>query len=57
MTTWTIKAFPLSPELVYTGLTNLELRLKGTFLSGARLSEFGEKPNDYRIEFRVRYFF
>jgi hypothetical protein len=47
----------VSPELLYTGLTNLELRLKGTFLSGERLSEFGEKQNDYRIEFRVRYFF
>ena len=51
------QSFSVSPELVYTGLTNLELRLKGTFLSGARLSEFGEKQNDYRIEFRVRYFF
>ena len=51
------QSFSVSPELVYTGLTNLELRLKGTFLSGAQLSEFGEKQNDYRIEFRVRYFF
>jgi hypothetical protein len=51
------QSFSISPELVYTGLTNLELRLKGTFLSGARLTEFGEKQNDYRIEFRVRYFF
>jgi hypothetical protein len=42
---------------VYTGLTNLELRLKGTVLSGARLTEFGEKQNDYQIELRVRYFF
>ena len=51
------QSFSVSPELLYTGLTNLELRLKGTFLSGARLTEFGEKQNDYRIEFRVRYFF
>lgn len=50
-------SFSVSPELLYTGLTNLELRLKGTYLSGERLSEFGEKQNDYRIEFRVRYFF
>jgi hypothetical protein len=51
------QSFSVSPELLYTGLTNLELRLKGTFLSGERLSEFGEKQNDYRIEFRVRYYF
>jgi hypothetical protein len=51
------QSFSVSPELVYTGLTNLELRLKGTFLYGVPLSEFGEKQNDYRIEFRVRYFF
>jgi hypothetical protein len=42
---------------LYTGITNLELRLKGTALVGQRGSEFGEKPNDYRIEFRVRYYF
>jgi len=51
------QSFSVSPELLYTGLTNLELRLKGTFLSGERLTEFGEKQNDYRIEFRIRYFF
>jgi hypothetical protein len=51
------QSFSLSPELVYTGITNLELRLKGTWLQGERLSEFGEKANDYRIELRLRYFF
>jgi hypothetical protein len=39
------------------GFTNLELRLKGTWLYGEKLAEFGEKTNDYRIEFRMRYFF
>ena len=51
------QSFSLSPELLYTGLTNLELRLKGTWLYGEKLTEFGEKQNDYRIEFRIRYFF
>src|SRR3990167_3478789 len=51
------KSFTLSPELLYTGITNLELRLKATFLAGERLSEYGEKQNDYRIEFRARYYF
>ncbi len=51
------KSFSLSPELLYTGITNLEMRLKGIFLFGDRLTDFGEKQNDYRIEFRLRYFF
>jgi hypothetical protein len=43
--------------MAYTGITNLELRLKATFLIGEEYTEFGEKRNDYRIEFRARYFF
>ncbi len=50
-------SFSLSPELLYAGITNLELRLKTGFLSGQRNSEYGEKQNDYRVEFRVRYYF
>jgi len=51
------KSFSLSPELLYTGITNLELRLKAALITGERLSEYGEKQNDYRIEFRARYYF
>lgn len=51
------KSFSLSPELSYTGITNLELRLKAAFISGKRLTEYGEKQNDYRTEFRIRYYF
>ena len=47
----------ISPELLYTGITNLELRLKGIALVGQNGSDYGEKPNDYRIELRVRYYF
>ena len=47
----------IAPEVAYTGITNLELRLKATFLVGGEGSEFGEKPNDYRLEFRARYYF
>jgi hypothetical protein len=50
-------SFSLSPELLYTGITNLELRLKAAFLGGRRLTEFGEKQNDYRVELRARYYF
>ncbi len=50
-------SFSLSPEVLYTAVTNLELRLKTTFLVGKRLSEFGEKQNDWRLELRMRYYF
>ena len=51
------KSVSLSPELLYTGITNLELRLKAIALVGQNGSDYGEKPNDYRIELRVRYYF
>jgi hypothetical protein len=51
------KSFSLTPEFLYTGITNLELRFRTGFIVGSRGSEFGEKPNDYRIEFRIRYYF
>jgi hypothetical protein len=50
-------SYSLSPEIMYTGITNLELRLKAMVLAGDRLSEFGEKPYDYRLELRARYYF
>lgn len=50
-------SFSLSPEVLYTAITNLELRLKTTFFAGNRLSEFGEKQNDWRLELRMRYHF
>lgn len=59
--TWVLnindKSFSLSPELLYAGITNLELRLKAAFIAGERLSEYGEKQNDYRAELRARYYF
>jgi hypothetical protein len=51
------KSVSISPELLYTGITNLELRLKGIALVGQNGSEYGEKANDYRVELRVRYYF
>ena len=51
------RSFSLTPELLYSPITNLEMRLKAGFLMGTNDSEFGEKQNDYRIEFRVRYYF
>ena len=50
-------SFSLAPELTYTGITNLEVRLKATANVGQNESEYGEKPSDYRLELRARYYF
>ena len=51
------RSYSVSPQLLYTGITNLELRLKGGFIVGERQTEYGEKRNDYRVELRIRYYF
>ena len=51
------KSFSITPEISYTGITNIELRLRGTVLAGNRLSEFGEKQNNCRVELMARYYF
>ena len=51
------RSFSITPELLYSPITNLELRLRTGFLVGSSDSEFGEKQNDYRLEFRARYYF
>jgi hypothetical protein len=53
----TDKSFSLTPELLYHPITNLELRAKIAVLLGKNGSEFGEKQNDFRLEFRIRYYF
>jgi hypothetical protein len=50
-------SFSVTPELLYKGITNLELRLRGTAIVGRADTDFGERPNDARIELRARYFF
>ena len=54
------RSFSISPEVLYRGIANTELGLKGTFLAGIagkRETEYGEKQSDYRAELRLRYFF
>ena len=51
------ESYSISPELLYTGITNLELRLKGGCVVGSRQTEYGEKQNDYRVELRVQCYF
>ena len=50
-------SFSLSPEAAYSGITNIELRLKFTWVNGGHLSEYGEKAARSRTELRLRYFF
>ena len=45
------------PELAYSPVTNLELRFRGSILVGGKGTDYGEKQNDYRLEFRLRYHF
>ncbi|HEU4662881.1 MAG TPA: hypothetical protein VFS55_02490 [Dokdonella sp.] len=45
------------PELLYKGITNLELRLRLQQNVGPRETEFGEKTASTRLEFRMRYYF
>ena len=51
------RRYSLTPELLYAGFTNRELRFKTAFIAGARNTKFGEKQNDYRIELRIGYYF
>jgi hypothetical protein len=51
------QSYSVAPELAYTGITNLELRLRFFALQGARLADFGEKMNEQRIELRARLYF
>jgi hypothetical protein len=51
------QSFSLSPEAVYTAFTNWELRLRFSWLQGQNYSEYGEKQNSSKVEFRVRYFY
>jgi hypothetical protein len=50
-------SFSLTPEIQYTGIDDLELRFRVGYLHGGRDDEFGEKQNDLKAEFRLRYHF
>lgn len=51
------KSYSMTPEITYTGFTNWECRLRLTALQGGDATEYGEKPNEYKTELRIRYFF
>lgn len=50
-------SYSVTPELAYTGFTNVELRLRFFYLNGKDLSDFGEKANARRLELRARFYF
>ena len=50
-------SYSLTPELSYTGITNLELRARAAFTHGDRYTEFGEKPGKHRVEAYARWYF
>lgn len=51
------RSWSLTPELLYTAVTNLDLRLRATWLKGGPDTEFGEKQNARRLELMARYYF
>ena len=50
-------SWSLTPELLYTGITNLDLRLRATWLKGGSGTEFGEKQTARRLELMARFYF
>jgi hypothetical protein len=50
-------SYSLVPELLYTGINNLELRLRVALTQGDRFTEYGEKAVSTRVELRIRFFF
>jgi hypothetical protein len=51
------RSYQVTPELQYTGMSNLELRLRFFILHGGSSTEFGEKQNSRKLEFYARYYF
>lgn len=51
------RSYQLTPELLYAGVKNLNLRLKFFLLQGAAMTDFGEKQNSRKLEFLATYYF
>jgi hypothetical protein len=54
---WGDRSYQVTPELLYTGIKNLELRFRFSLLHGNTSSDFGEKPNSQKLEVYARYYF
>jgi len=46
----------LMPELLYTGITNLDLHLRASWLNGSGGTELGEKQNARKLELMARFY-
>jgi hypothetical protein len=57
MMNWQDRSYQVTPELSYTGVNNLELRLKILILQGDSSTDFGEKQNSRKLEVYARYYF
>ncbi|MGB5081117.1 MAG: hypothetical protein WBO23_10290 [Burkholderiales bacterium] len=51
------RSYQVAPEFTYTGINNVELRLRAFFLHGGGSTDFGEKQNSRKLEFHARYYF
>ncbi|MEN8232962.1 MAG: hypothetical protein ABFR35_09840, partial [Thermodesulfobacteriota bacterium] len=51
------KSYTITPEVMYTGFTNWEMRFRFSYLNGGESTEYGEKQNSNKLEVRFRYFF
>ena len=51
------RSFQISPELLYTGVNNLELRARLFVLGGGSSTDFGEKQISRKLELYARYYF
>ncbi len=51
------RSLSMVPELLYTGITNVELRFRAFCLGGGSGTEFSEKQNRQRIELQARLYF
>ena len=57
MTNLNDHSWQVTPELSYTGYTNVELRARLIVLGGKRHTEFAEKVSSHRLEVYARFFF
>ncbi len=51
------RSYSVAPEVLYTGINNLELRARAFFLQGDQYTEFGERVNRRRLELQARLYF
>jgi len=57
MMNWQDRSYQVTPELLYTGVKNFDLRLRLFLLQGGSSTDFGEKQNSRKLEFYARYYY